>query len=207
MRGTCSTLCAATLSHSARTRHVHMLPQPGGKRIVQRACQHWSHQLDLMLWFRGGRGGGGRRHTIVVLLLSGPSSNAAGKAVSERVETEREGERGRVTERECTLKNVLAAQQFFLCFFFFEVNSMHVLVHKHKGGRERGAGREGRQRWRVECWGPVLAKIYQEPKYVTANRVNHKNYDECLLVNLNWQLWTAAGTTEGSQARGEGGSR
>lgn len=134
----------------------------------------------------------------MVLLLSGPSSNAAGKAVSERVQTEKEGEGGRVTERECALKNVLAAQQFFLCFFFFEVNSMHVLVHKHKGGRERGAGREGRQRWRVECWGPVLAKIYQEPKYVTANRVNHKNYDECLLVNLNWQLWTAAGTTEGS---------
>lgn len=92
VRGTCSTLCAATLSHSARTRHVHMLPQPGGKRIVQRACQHWSHQLDLMLWFRGGRGGG--RHTIVVLLLSGPSSNAAGKAVSEGVETEREREGG-----------------------------------------------------------------------------------------------------------------
>lgn len=52
-----------------------------------------------------------------------------------------------------------------------------------------------------------MAKIYQEPKYVTANRVNHKNYDECLLVNLNWQLRTAAGTMrggsgEGSQARG-----
>lgn len=54
-----------------------------------------------------------------------------------------------------------------------------------------------------------LAKIYQEPKYVTANRVNRKNYDECLLVNLNWQLRTAEqlGRREGGFARGEGDVR
>lgn len=103
------------------------------------------------------------------------------------------------------VKKCSSSAAIFSFLYFFEVNSMHVLVHSTKvvemGERER------RERWRVDCWGPVLAKIYQEPKYVTANRVNHKNYDECLLVNLNWQLWTAAGRMRVGSEESDKGSR